>query len=470
MSDPELCFTPALDLARLVACRRLSPVDLVTNALARIDEVNPTINAFCSVFPERALERARMLEEEAQCGTLRGPLHGVPVAIKDLTPTAGYPTTFGSRVFADHVGEDDAVVVRRLFEAGAIMVGKTNTPEFAYSGFTRNELHGETRNPWSLERSPGGSSGGSAAAVATGCVPLAEGSDGGGSVRDPAACCGITGLKPSFGRIPFDIFPTQFSTIFHFGPLARTVADAALFLAVANGPDDADIQSLTQRLDVPVPPPGNVRGLKIALNIDFGFFHVDAEVEGNLRVAAAALAERGAIIEEVDLVFDRQAIYACEADVGSLAALLQGDVVRRHPDRVTPRVAAMVESGAGYSGTDVKRFELARTKTWQALAPVLARHDALLCPTQGGPAPLNSQSEADFDWVDDEGRYHGHFMSQFFNFTSHVPAFSVPSGFTGDGLPTAVQIVGRRHDDNMVLRIGQALEGALGWPAHRPPL
>ena len=147
MSDPELCFSPALDLARLVARRRLSPVDLVTNALARIDEVNPKINAFCSVFPERALERAQMLEDEAARGMLRGPLHGVPVAIKDLTPTAGYPTTFGSRVFADHVGVDDAVIVRRLFEAGSIMVGKTNTPEFAYSGFTRNELHGETRNP-----------------------------------------------------------------------------------------------------------------------------------------------------------------------------------------------------------------------------------------------------------------------------------------------------------------------------------
>ena len=206
MSDSDLCFTPALDLARLVARRRLSPVDLVTNALARIDEVNPMINAFCSVFPERALERARMLENEARRGMLRGPLHGVPVAIKDLTPTAGFPTTFGSRVFAGHVGEHDAVVARRLFEAGAIMVGKTNTPEFAYSGFTRNELHGETRNPWSLEHSPGGSSGGSAAAVAAGCVPLAEGSDGGGSVRDPAACCGIAGLKPSFGRIPSTSF------------------------------------------------------------------------------------------------------------------------------------------------------------------------------------------------------------------------------------------------------------------------
>ena len=470
MSDLELCYTSALEIASRIAARDISPVEVVSNALARIEETHQAINAFSAVFPDRAMAEARRAEAAVVNGETLGPLHGVPIAIKDLTPTEGMATTLGSRVFKDRLGECDAVVVARLLAAGAIILGKTNTPEFAYSGFTRNELYGETRNPWSLDHTPGGSSGGSAAAVAAGCVPIAEGSDGGGSVREPAACCGITGLKPSFGRIPFDIFPTQFSTVFHFGPLTRTTADAALFLDVTCGPDAADIQSLAPKLAVPVPPPDDVAGLKIALNINFGLFYVDPEIEANLRAAAEVLQGMGAVVEEVDLKFDRAAMKACEADLGALAANLQGGLLAENRHLMTEQAAAIIEGGATYSGTQVKAFEIERTKVWRALAPVLACHDALLCPTQAGPAPLNSQSEADFNWTDNDGRYHGHFMSQYFNFVSQVPAFAVPSGFTASGLPTSMQIVGRRFDDNMVLRIGAALQSALCWPRHRPPL
>jgi Asp-tRNA(Asn)/Glu-tRNA(Gln) amidotransferase A subunit family amidase len=470
VADLELCYAPARRLAALVREGAVSPVELVANAIDRIAEVNPTINAFCAVFAARALGEAKAAERAARQGRALPPLHGVPIAIKDLTPSRGDPTTLGSRLFKDRVTDEDAVVVERLRRAGAIIVGKTNTPEFGYSGFTRNELWGETRNPWNPRHTPGGSSGGSAAAVAAGCVALAEGSDGGGSIREPAACCGVVGLKPSFGRIPFDLLPTQFSTVFHLGPLARTVADAALFLAVTNGPDDRDIASLSPRLELPVPPLADVTGLRLALNVDFGFFYVDPEVAANLRSAAAALAERGAVVEDVDLRFDREAIRASEADLGALAALIQGEHLHEHRDLLTPRAAAIIEDGRRYGGTAVKAFEIARTNVWRALAPVLARHDALLCPTQAGPAPRNDQSEAAFDRVDEAGRYHGHFMSQYFNFASQAPALSVPSGFTASGLPTAVQIVGRRYDDPMVLRIGAALEAARPWSARRPPL
>ena len=448
----------------------ISPVEAVSNALARIETVNAEINAFCAVFAEEAIASARNAERALGARQSDAPLSGVPIAIKDLTPSRGHVTSFGSRIFRDRVTEHDSVIVERLLAAGAIIVGKTCTPEFGYSGFTRSALWGESRNPWNLAHTPGGSSGGSAAAVAAGCVPLAEGSDGGGSVRDPAACCGITGLKPSYGRIPFDLFPTQFSTVFHFGPLARTVADAALFLDVTNGPDDRDIQSQAPKLDVPVPPPCDVAGLELALNIDLGLFYVDPEVEAGVRAAAAALRAAGAAVREVDLAFDRAAIEACEADLGALAATLQGDLLAQGRDLMTDRAAAIIERGGRYRGVDLKRFEVERTKVWRTLAPVLAEHHALLCPSQAGPAPRNDQAEADFDWVDTDGRYHGHFMSQYFSFVSQVPAMAVPVGFTTAGLPTSVQIVGRRYDDNMVLRIAAALERLNSWAQHRPPI
>ncbi len=198
-------------MARLVRSKELSPVDLVRNALARIDEVNPALNCFCFSFPEEALEKARASEAAVTAGGDLGPLHGVPFAIKDLTPTRGKRTTLGSYVYEDWVPDFDAVVVQRMTAAGGIMVGKTTTPEFAHSGFCHSPLWGVTRNPWNPKRTPGGSSGGSGAAVASGCVPLAEGSDMGGSVRIPAALCGIVGLKPSFGRIPFEILPIRTS-------------------------------------------------------------------------------------------------------------------------------------------------------------------------------------------------------------------------------------------------------------------
>ncbi len=289
MADDELRYLPAVELARRIAERELSPVEVMDSTLARIDAVQPVLNAFCFVFPEEARAAARAAEQAVMAGKPLGPLHGVPIAIKDFTPTKGKITTRGSYAFEHWVPDRDALIVRRLRAAGAIMVGKTTTPEFAYSSFTESPLWGITRNPWDPGRTPGGSSGGSGAAVASGCVPLAEGTDMGGSVRIPAAFCGLVGLKPSLGRIPMDILPTVFDSISHFGPLARTVADAALFLRVAQGPDDCDIQSLVPALEVPVPPPGKVEGLRLALSLDLGFYAVDPEVAANTRAAAEAL-------------------------------------------------------------------------------------------------------------------------------------------------------------------------------------
>ncbi len=470
MVDLDLAYTPATELARLIRDRALSPVEVMANTLARIEAVNPELNCFAFVYPEEAMAGARAAEAAVTSGAKLGPLHGVPLAIKDFTPTRGKVTTRGSRAFADWVPERDALIVERLREAGAIMVGKTTTPEFAHASFTESPLWGVTRNPWDRSRSPGGSSGGSAAAVASGCVPLAEGTDMGGSVRIPASFCGIVGLKPSLGRIPMDILPTVFDSISHFGPLARTLGDAALFLAVAQGPDERDIQSLVPALEVPVPPPAEVSGLRLALSLDLGYYAIDPEVAANTRAAAAALAAAGATVEEVDLGWSRQVNDDWFAYWGVLLAACFGDLLETRRDDLDPNVVRLMEAGRAMDAVSFKRLEFGRSEQWKKLGAVLADFDALLCPTMALPAPLLGGRDADYETDDAAGRYHGLDMTCPFNFTGQCPVLSLPSGVTGAGLPTGLQIVGRRFDDLAVLRIGAALERVRPWAARRPEI
>ena len=329
MVDLDLAYTPAVELVRLIREKSLSPVELMENCLARIEELNPKLNCFCFAFPDEALARAREAEEKAVSGAALGPMHGLPVAIKDVTPTAGKTTTRGSKMYEHWVPEEDALIVRRLVRAGAIMVGKTTTPEFAYDSFTASPLWGITRNPWNTERTPGGSSGGSGAAVAAGCVPLAEGTDMGGSVRIPASFCGLVGLKPSLGRIPMDILPTVFDTISHFGPLARSVADAALFMNVTGGPCERDMLSLPDTLEFPIPPEFDVRGMRLALSPDLGYYAIDDEVEQCLRGTAEALREAGATLEEVELGWSRGDQRCVVRSMGRLSRRLLHPGLRR---------------------------------------------------------------------------------------------------------------------------------------------
>jgi Asp-tRNA(Asn)/Glu-tRNA(Gln) amidotransferase A subunit family amidase len=466
MTDLDLAYTPATELALRIRARELSPVEVVENSLARINEVNPALNCFCFTFPDEALDKARAAEQAVMDGKPLGPLHGVPVAIKDLTPTKGKRTTLGSRSHEHNVPDHDAVIVEKLLGAGAIMVGKTMTPEFAYSSYTESPLWGITRNPWNTERSPGGSSGGSGAAVASGCVPFAEGSDMGGSVRIPAALCGITGLKPSFGRIPFEILPSQFDQISHFGPLARTVGDAALFLSVAQGPDERDIQSQKPALDIPIPPPTDLSGMSLALCPNLGYYALHPDVEANCRAAAEALTEAGATVTEVDLPWNQQINEAWGAHWGVYLAAFFGHLLDEWRDTMDPNVVALMDAGLAMSAVDFKRLEFIRTEQWKALSPILEQHHALLCPTMALPA--NPVGTGDQEYDSDDGLYHGYDMTEVFNFVSQCPVYSVPSGFAADGLPTALQIVGRRFDDNSVLRIGAALEHHRPWADKRP--
>jgi len=471
MADLDLCYTPATALADMIRRKALSPVELMRNALARIEQVNPTLNCFAFVYPEEALDKAKAAEQAVMKGGTLGPLHGVPLAIKDLTPTKGKRTTLGSYAFEHNVAERDATIVTRLCEeAGGIMVGKTTTPEFAYSSYTESPLWGITRNPWNPERCPGGSSGGSGAAVATGCVPIAEGTDMGGSVRIPAAWSGTVGLKPSFGRIPMDILPSVFDSLSHFGPLARTIDDARLFLDIAQGPDDIDIQSNGTRVVLPDPTPGDIKGMRFAMDVDLSCYYVDPQVERNVRAAAEALVDAGATVEEVELDWPRRYNTVWNLIWGVFMSGYFGDKLDEFRDRMDPNVVKLIEIGNSLSATEYKRLEIERTEQWNRFRPILAKYDAFLCPTMAIPAPPVGGSESDYQEKTGDGLYHGQDMTALFNNIPHCPALSVPAGWTDDGLPVGLQIVAHRFRDDTALRIGRALEIARPWADKRPPM
>ncbi len=464
----DLCALSATEQVLLVRTGQVSPVDLVEAALARIEIVQPACNPFAFVFAEEARAAARAAADAVTRGGELGPLHGLPVAFKDFTPTKGHRTTRGSVAFEHWVPDEDPAIVRRFKAAGAIIVGKTTTPEFAYSSFTRSELFGKTGNPWAPDRSSGGSSGGSGVAATTGCVALAEGTDMGGSVRIPAALCGCVGLKPSLGRIPMDILPTAFDDMSHFGPLARTVDDAALFLRVAEGPDEADIMS--QRVPVPLPEAFDLdlTGLSFAISEDLDFYAVDPEVLANFHAAVAALEEAGATTAPVKLGWGPELNDAWYAWWGVYQAAAFADTLPRHRNRMDPAIVQLIEDGERMGAVDFARIDQARTRQWHQLAQVFETHDALLCPTMALPAPDNNSPDGAFGAIDKDGRKHGLDMTELFNMVGHCPALSVPSGMTAKGLPTALQVVGRRFDDPTVLRIGAALEQHRPWAQWTP--
>jgi Asp-tRNA(Asn)/Glu-tRNA(Gln) amidotransferase A subunit family amidase len=476
MTDLELSYTPASVLAERIRQKQLSPVEVMENCLARIDEVQPKLNCFAFVFPDEAMAKAKAAEQAVMKGDVLGPLHGVPLAIKDLTPTKGKRTTLGSYAFEHNVPTRDAVIVTRLTGAveqggaGGIMVGKTTTPEFAYSSYTESPLWGITRNPWNTDRCPGGSSGGSGAAVASGCVPIAEGTDMGGSVRIPAAWSGTVGLKPAIGRIPMDILPSVFDSLSHFGPLARTIDDARLFLDAAQGPDDIDIQSNGTRVSLPDPTPGDIAGMRFAMDVDLSCYYIDPGVEREVRAAAQALKDAGATVEEVELDWPPRFNGMWVKLWGVFMSGYFGDKLEEFRDRMDPNVVALIELGNSLSATEYKRLEIERTDQWNRFRPILARYDAFLCPTMAIPAPPVGGSESDFRGDGDDGLYHGQDMTALFNNIPHCPALSVPAGWTDDNLPVGLQIVTHRYREDTALRIGRALELQRPWAQMRPPI
>lgn len=469
MNHDRLCLLPGDELARRIRHGEVAAAEVIDAHLERIQQLNPALNALCFVYADEARQLAIRADELTARGHDLGPLHGVPYVLKDFTPTRGRRTTRGSYLFEHWVPDFDPPIVERLREAGGILVGKSTTSELAHSSFTRSPLWGTSRNPWDHTRTPGGSSGGSAAAVASGMVPIAEGSDAGGSVRIPASCCGVVGFKPAHGRIPMHATPNDFEQLSHFGPIARTVRDIVAMFEVMEGPDERDPLTHVPGLPRPLRPAVSVRGIRVGLSIDLGYYEVDHDVARNTASVASALDELGAEVEEVDIGWDRSVNDAWATNWSVALASLYGNAHGRHADLVDPELTALIVQGRSVSGVELKHVDLVRTWQWERLRTVLDRCTVLLCPTIAIPVPpAEGAEDSDFEASTPEGRFAGLEMTSPFNLVPQCPVISVPSGFSRCGLPTGVQIVGRRYDDVTVLSVAAALERARPWPS--PPI
>ncbi len=465
--ERDLGYTPATDLARLVRTKAVSPVEITRALLGRIDRVDAQLNAFCTVTHDLALAAARVAEESVMRGAA-GPLCGVPFSVKDLSWTAGVRTMSGSFIFEERVPDVDAPVVRRLKAAGGIMLGKTTTPEFGWKGLGDSPLTGITRNPWNAGMTTGGSSAGAGAASAAGLGPLHQGSDGAGSIRIPAAFCGVYGLKPSFGRVPYWPTPNNDNTS-HIGPLTRTVADAALMLSVMAGPDDWD------RTTLEAPPAdyvgrlgAGVRGLRVAWSPTLGGLRVDPDVAAVAAGAARAFEEIGCVVEEVEPAWpDTAALIRglwSAHEAGTLAGYLPA-----WRDRMDPELVACIEDGLRHTVADYVQQRARKLEFWDAVRAFFETYDLLLTPSLSVAAfpvgRLNPEGwpQHAWDWIGWAS------FSYPFNFTGQ-PAATVPAGLTRAGLPVGLQIVGRRFADLTVLQASAAFEAARPWASRRPPI
>jgi len=463
----------ALDLEELGSSLRdgrVSPVEVIQAYLERIDALDETLNAYITVTGDQALADARRCEEEIVRGDYRGPLHGVPVALKDLYDTVGVRTTAASRIYAERVPDEDATSVVRLRAAGAVLIGKTNLHEFAYGVTTDSSYFGPTRNPWDVERAPGGSSGGSGAAVAAGLCVAATGSDTGGSIRIPAALCGIVGLKPTYGRIScHGLLPLSW-TLDHTGPMTRSVYDAAAMLAAMAGYDPRDPASA----DVPVPDyitrlHDGVVGLRIGLDPWWALSGIHQEVRTAFQEALAVLDDLGAEIVEVSVP---RVVEGMEAALTILTAEATGvheEFLRTHPDDYQPDVRARLEKGFPISGNDYGRARRTGELLRRDFAILFQKVDLFATPMCGIPAPKLGQRKVAIDGETVSVMAPLTRYTRVFNLTG-LPAISVPCGFSSDGLPIGLQLAGRAWDEATVLRAAYAYEKETEWTQRRPSL
>ena len=467
---------PATVLADAIASGELSPVEVVDAVLDRIDVVDGPLNAFITVCGDRARAEATAAADALARGDELGPLHGVPFSVKDLVATAGVRTTFGSVAHSDSVPATDAVSVARLRAAGAILVGKTTTPEFGHKPLTEAPLFGRTANPWALDRTSGGSSGGSAAAVAAGLGPLSVGTDGGGSIRIPAACCGIVGMKPTLGVVPHDAAPDAFANLSYIGPMARTVADAALMLDVMSGPDPADPHSLGRHAgDLASTGRGgtDLAGVRIGWRTMFGNDRIEAETQRLFEEAVPVLAELGADLRPHDEPVENTYPVWGPLTFSGWAARF-GDLEAELGDRMSASLRTWMAEGRQAMAVDLQRAQFIRTRLYRQVQVWLQDIDLLVTPTLTRPAiDIGSEPTGDpvIDGVPAPGGYRAAWYpyTHPFNLTGH-PAITGPCGWTADGLPVGLQLVGRWFDDALVLRAAACFEAARPWTDRHPPV
>lgn len=476
-SQNEIGRMDAVTLAAKVRQREVSATEVTEAVLARMDKLEPHIHAFCTRTPDLARRTAAEIDRKIKAGEDAGPLAGVPVGIKDLVCTEGVVTASGSVAYKDFVPDEDDIVVERLKQAGAVIIGKTNVPEFGYSGVGHNPVFETTRNPWNLELTSGGSSAGSGAAVASGVGPFAIGSDGGGSIRIPSAHSGIVGVKASMGRVPLypgtkdERYPgvSSWESLEHIGPMSRTVADSALMLSVISGPDSRDRYSLPKAdFNWMETLKGGIKGLRVAYSPDWGYAPVDPEVT---RVVGEAVEvferDLGCTVEQANPGFEDPyaafwAIVAMETDLRGMR-----DMVAKHGHQMTPHVVDFIMRP--WTAEDFTSALMTRKAVVNKMWRFMRKYDLLLTPTLAvppfavhmqGPEKIDGQIVHPFRWLN---------FTFPLNFTGQ-PAASVPAGFTKDRLPVGLQIIGRHLDDPTVLRAAAAYENARPWRDAWPPL
>ena len=470
MSDSEICFMTATELALRIRARNLSAVELMRAHLDQIDRVNPVVNAIVTLLPEQALEHASAADEAVARGEDVGPLHGIPIAHKDLVPTKGIRTTKGSPIFESFVPEQDGLIVERLKRAGAITIGKTNTPEFGAGSQTYNDVFGETLNPYDTGKTCGGSSGGAAVALACGMQPVADGSDMGGSLRNPASFCNVVGFRTSPGRVPVWPSLVAWSPLSVQGPMARTVEDAALMLSAIAGPDP--------RSPISIAEPGKIfagslekdfKGVRIAWSRDLGELPVDPRVAAVIDGHRHTFEAIGCAIDDgepdfsgADSIFKVWRAWQFE--------LTYGELLKTHGDQIKDTVIWNAEQGMKLTGPQIGRAEVNRTELYHRVREFMETYEFLILPVSQAPpfdvkqryvTEINGRKMPTYiDWM----------KSCYYVTVVGLPAISVPCGFTPEGLPVGVQIVGRHQDDLSVLQLAYAFQQATGFWKQRPPV
>ncbi len=463
-----ICQLPAAELARRIRAKDLSAREVVSAHLDRIARVNPRVNAIVTLLPDEAMEGARLADEALARGEAVGPLHGLPIAHKDLQITRGVRTTFGSPIYKDFVPADDSLLVERIRQAGAILVGKTNTPEFGAGSQTFNPVFGATRNPYDTTKTCGGSSGGAAVALATGMLPIADGSDLGGSLRNPASFCNVVGFRPTPGRVP--VWPAGIGWwgLSVQGPMARTVQDVALLLSAMAGPDD--------RSPIALPEPGfafrtplkrDFKGVRVALSADLGGRPVDPAVAKIIRDQARVLQGLGCIVEEAhpdfsgaDEVFQVLRAWKFAQD--------HAEELKQYRHLMKDTVIWNTEEGLKLTGGDVSRAETQRTAIFHRLRAFMERYEYFVLPAAAVPPfPLEQRYPTEINGVKLKTYIDWMWPCYCITITGH-PAISVPAGFTAGGLPVGLQIVGRRQEDFAVLQLARAYEMATRVGETRP--
>lgn len=466
-NEPHRTFTdpstlPALEIARKVRARELSPVEVVDAFVERIDRLNPSINAFVTLRVDEARAEALELEATLDNANEIGPLAGLPIGIKDLTDTEGLRTTYGSRLYADHVPTRDAAVVSRLKNQGAIIIGKTTTPEYGSHVVTHSPVSGVSRNPWRTDLTPGGSSGGSAAAVAACMLPFAHGTDGGGSIRVPASHCGVVGFKPSYGRISNVPTADLYTSLAHHGPITRTVSDAWYLFRAMAGHDPRDPGSLPDEiLPERIDDLDTLTGSRVAYSPDLGYATVDPVVDTICRRAMGTFEGLGAAVTEAHPGFDDPRPYFNVLLAAHVAAVVMPDALpeRRDFDAMTHAILDLHERTDAWMLADALRR---RTELFDTCHDFFEQFDVLVTPTIGSlPLPAEAGLGPDM-------RIEGLYFNHPFNLT-HLPAVSVPAGWTDDGIPVGIQIVVGARRDFQLMRVAAAFERASPWAHRQPP-